>query len=223
MRPRWTRGWALWPLWWSSAAHSRWGVGRVGRVGRGQPWPGLRGGEWGWRKHGNMRSGRSKRPECALAAGCAAGSQVGQSVVVGCEWGKVRSLRGAGGAAVEEVLPGQPAEISGLKGLPQAGDELLVSKPVAQGSQLRPLAYHCLLGRHGAHMVACLLLLLRLSMAPAPELLNLPQWHAGGGQRGACTAHEPLPHCQVGVPPARRHCAPGGGLAGTPILSAAAA
>ncbi len=57
-----------------------------------------------------------------------AGVQVGQAVVVGSEWGKVRSLRGTGGKAVSEVLPGQPAEIAGLKGLPQAGDELLVRR-----------------------------------------------------------------------------------------------
>ncbi|KAL4420178.1 hypothetical protein ABPG77_008314 [Micractinium sp. CCAP 211/92] len=52
--------------------------------------------------------------------------KVGQPVVVGTEWGRVRSLRGTGGAATAEVLPGQPAEIAGLKGLPQAGDQLLV-------------------------------------------------------------------------------------------------
>lgn len=49
-------------------------------------------------------------------------------MVVGTEWGRVRSLRGTGGRPVEEVLPGQPAEISGLKGLPQAGDLLLVRR-----------------------------------------------------------------------------------------------
>ena len=47
-------------------------------------------------------------------------------MVVGTEWGRVRSLKGTGGGAVTEVLPGQPAEIAGLKGLPQAGDQLLV-------------------------------------------------------------------------------------------------
>jgi hypothetical protein len=52
--------------------------------------------------------------------------KVGQPVVVGCEWGKVRSLRGPGGAVLKELLPGQAAEISGLRGLPDAGDPLLV-------------------------------------------------------------------------------------------------
>ena len=53
--------------------------------------------------------------------------RIGQPVVVGCEWGKVRSLRGPGGALLKELLPGQPAEISGLRGLPDAGDPLMVS------------------------------------------------------------------------------------------------
>lgn len=53
--------------------------------------------------------------------------QVGQPMVVGTEWGRVRALRGTGGRTVDEVLPGQPAEIAGLKALPQAGDQLLVS------------------------------------------------------------------------------------------------
>jgi len=52
---------------------------------------------------------------------------IGQPVVVGCEWGKVRSLRGPGSALLKELLPGQPAEISGLRGLPDAGDPLMVS------------------------------------------------------------------------------------------------
>lgn len=49
-------------------------------------------------------------------------------MVIGTEWGRVRSLRGTGGRVAPEVLPGQPAEIAGLKGLPQAGDQLLVRR-----------------------------------------------------------------------------------------------
>lgn len=51
--------------------------------------------------------------------------RTGQPVVVGCEWGKVRALRAPGGAIIKEVLPGQPAEISGLRGMPRAGDSLM--------------------------------------------------------------------------------------------------
>ena len=51
--------------------------------------------------------------------------QVGDYVAVGTEWGRVRAMRTAGGASIKEALPGQPAEISGLRGVPQAGDELM--------------------------------------------------------------------------------------------------
>lgn len=52
--------------------------------------------------------------------------EVGQYVVVGCQWGKVRSLRTAAGRTIKKALPGQPVEIAGLKGVPQAGDQLQV-------------------------------------------------------------------------------------------------
>ena len=55
--------------------------------------------------------------------------RVGQPVVVGCEWGKVRALRGPDGGPLKELLPGQPAEISGLRGMPAAGDALMVRCP----------------------------------------------------------------------------------------------
>lgn len=51
---------------------------------------------------------------------------VGQYVVVGSEWGKVRSLRTAAGVTITKAMPGQPVEIAGLKGVPQAGDQLQV-------------------------------------------------------------------------------------------------
>ena len=52
--------------------------------------------------------------------------EVGQYVVVGCHWGKLRSLRTAAGRTIKKALPGQPVEIAGLKGVPQAGDQLQV-------------------------------------------------------------------------------------------------
>ena len=52
--------------------------------------------------------------------------QVGQNIVVGSEFGKVRALRSASGGSLEEVFPGIPVEVSGLRGMPQAGDDFLV-------------------------------------------------------------------------------------------------
>ena len=53
--------------------------------------------------------------------------KVGQSIVVGSEWGKVRALKSPGGDVVNKsgVPPGRPVEVVGLKGLPLAGDELM--------------------------------------------------------------------------------------------------
>ena len=52
----------------------------------------------------------------------------GDSIVVGSEWGKVRTLRDFTGQVVSKggVLPGRPVEVAGLKGVPGAGDELVV-------------------------------------------------------------------------------------------------
>eukprot|EP01025_Chloroclados_australasicus_P000017 TRINITY_DN10005_c0_g1_i1.p1 TRINITY_DN10005_c0_g1~~TRINITY_DN10005_c0_g1_i1.p1 ORF type:complete len:738 (-),score=127.04 TRINITY_DN10005_c0_g1_i1:349-2268(-) len=52
--------------------------------------------------------------------------KVGDYVVVGTQYGKIRSLTGPGGARVQSCKPGQGVEISGLRGLPQAGDRLQV-------------------------------------------------------------------------------------------------
>ncbi|GMH44329.1 hypothetical protein BSKO_12263 [Bryopsis sp. KO-2023] len=52
--------------------------------------------------------------------------KIGSAVVVGCQWGKVRCMKNAEGVMVDNVGPGKPAEICGLRGVPQAGDELVV-------------------------------------------------------------------------------------------------
>ena len=52
--------------------------------------------------------------------------QVGDNVAVGTEWGRIRSMQDPAGALIKEALPGQPVEITGLRGVPQAGDDLIV-------------------------------------------------------------------------------------------------
>lgn len=56
--------------------------------------------------------------------------KVGQAIVAGAEWGKIRALRTPGIgetslSSVDDVGPGRPVEVVGLKGLPLAGDELM--------------------------------------------------------------------------------------------------
>lgn len=50
----------------------------------------------------------------------------GQLVVVGTEWGKIKALRDYRDKVVKRATGGQPVELIGLRGLPQAGDELSV-------------------------------------------------------------------------------------------------
>ncbi|XP_057249855.1 uncharacterized protein LOC104891678 isoform X2 [Beta vulgaris subsp. vulgaris] len=50
----------------------------------------------------------------------------GQHVVVGAEWGRIRAIRDMIGKVTEKANPAMPVEIEGLKGLPMAGDDIVV-------------------------------------------------------------------------------------------------
>lgn len=50
----------------------------------------------------------------------------GQHVVVGSEWGRIRAIRDVVGNLAERATPAMPVEIEGLKGLPMAGDDIIV-------------------------------------------------------------------------------------------------
>lgn len=50
----------------------------------------------------------------------------GQHVVVGSEWGRIRAIRDMVGKLTEQARPAMPVEIEGLKGLPMAGDDIIV-------------------------------------------------------------------------------------------------
>nr|XP_028960567.1 uncharacterized protein LOC103454645 [Malus domestica] len=50
----------------------------------------------------------------------------GQYVVVGSEWGRIRAIRDMAGKLAEKARPAMPVEIEGLKGLPRAGDDIIV-------------------------------------------------------------------------------------------------
>ncbi|NWH09135.1 MAG: translation initiation factor IF-2 [Alphaproteobacteria bacterium] len=52
--------------------------------------------------------------------------RVGDIVVAGTEWGRVRALQNERGEALKEAGPATPVEILGLTGVPEAGDELVV-------------------------------------------------------------------------------------------------
>ncbi|KAJ4952002.1 hypothetical protein NE237_028834 [Protea cynaroides] len=50
----------------------------------------------------------------------------GQHVVVGSQWGRVRAIRDMLGRMTERGRPAMPIEIEGLRGLPMAGDDIIV-------------------------------------------------------------------------------------------------
>ncbi|MBT8003501.1 MAG: translation initiation factor IF-2, partial [Rhodospirillales bacterium] len=52
--------------------------------------------------------------------------RIGDIFVAGSEWGRVRAMRDATGASVEQALPSVPVEVIGLGGTPAAGDEVAV-------------------------------------------------------------------------------------------------
>jgi translation initiation factor IF-2 len=50
----------------------------------------------------------------------------GEAVVLGNYWGRVKTIRDGNGSEVELAGPSMPVEITGLSGLPKAGDEFIV-------------------------------------------------------------------------------------------------
>ena len=52
--------------------------------------------------------------------------RVGEIIVCGAQWGRVRALVGDRGQAIEAAGPSVPVEILGLDGVPEAGDPLVV-------------------------------------------------------------------------------------------------
>jgi len=69
--------------------------------------------------------------------------RLGEPIVIGQHYGKVRTLTNDKGEQVEEAGPATPVEIQGLSGVPQAGDEFIVvrdekmAKNVSASRQLK--------------------------------------------------------------------------------------
>jgi len=50
----------------------------------------------------------------------------GQHVVVGSQWGRIRAVKDMAGKLTQRATPAMPVEIEGLRGLPMAGDDVIV-------------------------------------------------------------------------------------------------
>lgn len=61
---------------------------------------------------------------------------VGDVFVTGTQWGKVRALHNDRGNNVDTALPGQPVEILGLNGTPEAGDDFVVVEDEGKARQV---------------------------------------------------------------------------------------
>jgi translation initiation factor IF-2 len=61
---------------------------------------------------------------------------VGEIVVAGAEWGRVRALTNERGEVVTEAGPATPVEVLGLTGVPEAGDELVVVESEARAREV---------------------------------------------------------------------------------------
>ncbi|KAF2610477.1 hypothetical protein F2Q70_00009210 [Brassica cretica] len=60
----------------------------------------------------------------------------GHHVVIGCQWGKLRAIRDMVGKPTERATPAMPVEIEGLKGVPMAGDDVIVVEPEKRAKML---------------------------------------------------------------------------------------
>ena len=62
--------------------------------------------------------------------------KVGDAVICGPHWGKVRALINDKGQRVKEALPSMPVKIVGLQGMPEAGSEFQVMKTEKEAREL---------------------------------------------------------------------------------------
>jgi translation initiation factor IF-2 len=105
----------------------------------------------------------------------------GAPIVVGCEWGRVRSLTApGGGGAVSSAGPGTPVEVAGLRGVPSAGDALTVAPSEDRARRLAAArTARAASTRHGASAAA---------VSAAAEVAAAAAAAAGGDADGAAAA-----------------------------------
>ena len=76
--------------------------------------------------------------------------KVGDILIAGSEWGRVRALLDDRGRSVETAGPATPVEVLGLQGTPQAGDTFVVVESEARAREIAEFRAH----RHRQHQMA---------------------------------------------------------------------
>jgi translation initiation factor IF-2 len=76
--------------------------------------------------------------------------RVGDILIAGSEWGRVRALLDDRGRSVESAGPATPVEVLGLQGTPQAGDTFVVVENEARAREIAEFRAH----RHRQHQMA---------------------------------------------------------------------
>ncbi|MCC9621290.1 translation initiation factor IF-2 [Thalassospira sp. MA62] len=62
--------------------------------------------------------------------------KTGDIFVTGAEWGRVRALIDDHGSRVDDAIPGMPVEVTGLNGVPSAGDDFVVVENEAKAREV---------------------------------------------------------------------------------------
>ncbi|HKP26322.1 MAG TPA: translation initiation factor IF-2 [Dongiaceae bacterium] len=76
--------------------------------------------------------------------------KVGDILIAGSEWGRVRALLDDRGRSVDSAGPATPVEVLGLQGTPQAGDTFVVVESEARAREIAEFRAH----RHRQHQMA---------------------------------------------------------------------
>jgi translation initiation factor IF-2 len=76
--------------------------------------------------------------------------KVGDILIAGSEWGRVRALLDDRGRSVETAGPATPVEVLGLQGTPQAGDTFVVVESETRAREIAEFRAH----RHRQHQMA---------------------------------------------------------------------
>jgi translation initiation factor IF-2 len=76
--------------------------------------------------------------------------KVGDILIAGSEWGRVRALLDDRGRTVNEAGPATPVEVLGLQGTPQAGDQFVVVESETRAREIAEYRAH----RHRQHAMA---------------------------------------------------------------------